>query len=392
MTLATPAQHGAAAQGDGGWDGADRRAPVSSRALRFASVDRDAFPVVQGYESEWKLTPVDAIRDLIEGELDGAAYPIHHPEVEGTTVEWIDRSDSRIGSAGIPEDRAAANAWGSFRTALRVGVSGDAAPLTITRTGFGAEPRAAHVLIDAESGSSGLVILDSSGPASLSENVEVVVGADAHLTVVSLQEWDDDARHLSSQLARIARGGHLTHIVVSVGGSVVRVTPSVHLAEEGAEAELLGLYVANAGQHREQRVFVHHDAPHTRSRVNYKGTLNGSGARTVWVGDVLIARSAPGTDTYEENRNLVLSEGTRADSIPNLEIETGDIVGAGHASATGRFDDTQLFYLQSRGIAEPEARRLIVLGFLAEIVHRIQEPALEARLLTTLEDEVGNPS
>ena len=170
------------------------------------------------------------------------------------------------------------------------------------------------------------------------------------------------------------------------------MTPSVHLAEEGAEAELLGLYVANAGQHREQRVFVHHDAPHTRSRVNYKGTLNGSGARTVWVGDVLIARSAPGTDTYEENRNLVLSEGTRADSIPNLEIETGDIVGAGHASATGRFDDTQLFYLQSRGIAEPEARRLIVLGFLAEIVHRIQEPALEARLLTTLEDEVGNPS
>jgi Fe-S cluster assembly protein SufD len=150
--------------------------------------------------------------------------------------------------------------------------------------------------------------------------------------------------------------------------------------------------VASGARHLEQRVFVHHDAPHTRSRVTYKGVLDGAGARTVWVGDVLIARTAPGTDTYEENRNLVLSEGTRADSIPNLEIETGDIVGAGHASATGRFDDAQLFYLQSRGIAEAEARRLIVLGFLAEIVNRIQEPALHARLLTTLEDEVGNPS
>ena len=91
---------------------------------------------------------------------------------------------------------------------------------------------------------------------------------------------------------------------------------------------------------------------HSRSRVTYKGALNGEGARTVWVGDVLIAPSAPGTDTYEQNRNLVLSEGTRADSIPNLEIETGDIVGAGHASATGRFDDEHLFYLQSRGITE----------------------------------------
>jgi Fe-S cluster assembly protein SufD len=392
MTLATPAQHGAPAPRDGGWDGADRRAPVPSRALRFASTERDAFPEVQGFEAEWKLTPVDAIRDLIDGDLDGEPYAIGYPEAPGTTVEWVDRSDARVGAAGLPEDRAAANAWGSFRAALRITVSGAASPLTVARGGFGPEPRAAHVIIEAERASSGLVILDSTGPASLNENVEIVVGADARITVVSLQEWDDGARHLASHLARVARGGHLTHIVVSIGGGIVRVTPSVHLAEEGAEAELLGLYVANGGQHREQRVFVHHDAPHTRSRVNYKGTLNGSGARTVWVGDVLIARTAPGTDTYEENRNLVLSEGTRADSIPNLEIETGDIVGAGHASATGRFDDTQLFYLQSRGITEPEARRLIVLGFLAEIVHRIQEPTLEARLLTTLENEVGNPS
>ena len=143
---------------------------------------------------------------------------------------------------------------------------------------------------------------------------------------------------------------------------------------------LLGAYFADAGQHLEQQVYVFHDAPNTRSRVTYKGALQGDGARTVWVGDVLIGPKAVGTDTYEQNRNLVLTDGARADSVPNLEIETGDILGAGHASATGRFDDEQLFYLQSRGITEDEARRLVVRGFLAEIVQQIGSPALQERL------------
>ena len=112
--------------------------------------------------------------------------------------------------------------------------------------------------------------------------------------------------------------------------------------------------------------------------MTYKGALQGAGARSVWIGDVLIGNAATGTDSYEQNRNLVLTDGTRADSVPNLEIETGDIAGAGHASATGRFDDEQLFYLQARGIREDEARRLVVRGFLTEIVQKIGSPELEA--------------
>ena len=135
-------------------------------------------------------------------------------------------------------------------------------------------------------------------------------------------------------------------------------------------------------------MFVHHDAPHTRSRVTYKGALQGEGARSVWVGDVLIGNTATGTDSYEQNRNLVLTDGTRADSVPNLEIETGDIEGAGHASATGRFDDEQLFYLQARGIPEEEARRLVVRGFLAEVVQQIGDAELEERLMAALEAEL----
>jgi Fe-S cluster assembly protein SufD len=243
-------------------------------------------------------------------------------------------------------------------------------------------------VIHAEKNSSGLVILQNSGDALLSENVEIVVDDNARLTVVSVQEWTDDAVHLASHFATVGRNAFLKHIVVSIGGKVVRINPSTTLAGEGSDTESYGLYFADAGQHLEQRVYVHHQGANTRGRVNYKGALQGDGAHTVWVGDVLIGRDAAGTDSYEQNRNLVLTEGTRADSIPNLEIETGDIMGAGHASATGRFDDEQLFYLQARGISEAEARRLVVLGFLSEIVQKIGQSELEERLQAAIESEL----
>jgi Fe-S cluster assembly protein SufD len=313
------------------------------------------------------------------------------PEAPGATVEWVGRDDARIGTAGTPEDRASANAWSTFENALHIGITGEeAVAITVQRADLGATPRAAHVLVTAAANSRGLVVLDSRGTGRLAENVEIVVAEGADLTVVSLQEWDDDAVHLSSQFARIGRDARLKHIVVSLGGGIVRVNPSAHLAEQGSDVEMLGVYFADAGQHLEQQVFVHHDAPQSKSRVTYKGALNGQGAHTVWIGDVLIDRTAPGTDSYEQNRNLVLSEGTRADSIPNLEIETGEIAGAGHASATGRFDDEHLFYLQARGITEDEARRLVVLGFLSEIVQKIGEPELERRLNAALVAELEN--
>lgn len=365
-------------------------APVQTRSERFRSVNHADFAEVTGREVDWKYTPVERLRALIDGELDGSPYAVLYPEVPGTTVEWVDRSDARIGTAGTPEDRASANARSTFEKALHIGVSGEEpAAITVTRTDLGSTARAAHVLITAEANSRGLVVLDSRGTGHLAENVEILVGEGAHLTVVSVQEWADDAIHLASHFARVERDARLKHIVVSLGGSIVRINPSTHLAGPGSDTEMLGVYFADAGQHLEQQVYVHHDAPQSKSRVTYKGALNGQGAHTVWIGDVLIGRSAVGTDSYEQNRNLVLSEGTRADSIPNLEIETGDIAGAGHASATGRFDDEHLFYLQARGITEDEARRLVVLGFLSEIVQKIGEPQLEARLSAALEAELG---
>ncbi|ANJ28835.1 ABC transporter permease [Agromyces aureus] len=363
--------------------------PVQTRSERFRSVNVEDFDPVHGREREWKLSPVAAFADLTGGELDGSRLGLAAEPVEGVELSWIPRGDDRIGRAGIPEERASANAWSSFDEALLVRVTGDDEKVAvITRTGLGDAPRAAHTVIEIAPNSRGLVVLAGEGEARLSENVEIVVGEGASLTVVSLQEWGDEAVHLGSHFARIGRDAFLKHIVVSLGGKVVRVNPSTHLAEQGADIEALGLYFADAGQHLEQQVFVHHDAPHTRSRVTYKGALQGAGARTVWVGDVLIAQTAPGTDSYEQNRNLVLTDGTRADSVPNLEIETGDIEGAGHASATGRFDDEQLFYLMARGITEAEARRLVVRGFLTEIVQKIGSAELEERLIAALEAEL----
>jgi Fe-S cluster assembly protein SufD len=187
----------------------------------------------------------------------------------------------------------------------------------------------------------------------------------------------------------VGRDAHYQHTAVSFGGNVVRLNANAHYSGPGGEAVLLGLYFADAGQHIEHRLFVDHNAPRTVSNVDYKGALQGVGAHTVWIGDVLIRKVAEGIETYESNRNLVLTDGCRAWSVPNLEIETGEIAGAGHASTTGRFDDEQLFYLRSRGIDESEARRLVVHGFFADIIRKIGIPSVEGQLLAAVEAELS---
>jgi Fe-S cluster assembly protein SufD len=364
--------------------------PVQTRNERFSSTDVHDFPEVTGREATWKLTPVDRISELISGELDGTRYEFDAAPAEDVDVSWVPRGDKRIGLAGIPEDRASANAWTRFEGALAVTIRGEEhREVVIGRSQFGPGARAAHTIIEAKPFSNAVVVLDNSGPAQLSENVEILVGDSASLTVVTVQDFDDDARYVATHFAKVGRDATFKHVVVSLGGEVVRVNPAVTLAGQGADGDLLGVYFADAGQHLEQQVFLFHQAPNTRGRVNYKGALQGEGARTVWIGDVLIGPDAVGTDSYEQNRNLVLTDGTRADSVPNLEIETGDIQGAGHASATGRFDDEQLFYLCSRGITETEARRLVVRGFLTDIIQRIGYAPLEERLTSAIEAELA---
>jgi len=245
-----------------------------------------------------------------------------------------------------------------------------------------------HTLIDVGANARAAVVLDHSGSATYADNVEIVVGDGASLTVVSLQDWDDDAVHVSHHYITLGRDARVQHTAVTLGGSVVRLAPSLRYAGPGGDAELLGAYFADAGQHLEHRLFVDHTQPKCRSRVEYKGALQGDEAHTVWIGDVLIRAEATGTDTYEQNRNLLLTEGARADSVPNLEILTGEVIGAGHASTSGKLEDHHLFYLMARGIPLAEARRLVIRGFFGELIGRIGVPELRDRIAEEIEAEL----
>jgi Fe-S cluster assembly protein SufD len=233
------------------------------------------------------------------------------------------------------------------------------------------------------------VIMNYSGSGAFAGNVDINVGAGANLVVVSYQDWANDAVQLSHHRISLAKDASVKHVVVTLGGNLVRILPSVNYQASGGAAELIGLYFAAAGQHAEHRLFVDHSVDNCRSNVVYKGAVDGQGAHTVWIGDVLIRANAIGTDTYEINRNLILSDGGRADSVPNLEIETGEIIGAGHASTTGRFDDEQLFYLMSRGISEDEARKLVMRGFFEDLLTLINVPSINERVRAAIEDRIA---
>ena len=366
--------------------------PDSSRAGRLTSYKLADFKPLTGMEEDWRFTPLKRLRGLHTEVLTGAAPSVAVTGPDSVRVETVGREDARIGSAAIPEDRVSANAWENFTEATVITVPAEVqadGEVSVLLTGQGTGASAQHIVIVAEKFSKAVVVLDHQGTAVVSENIEILVEDGAQLTVISLQEWNDDAVHASSQQAKLGRDAKFKHIVVSLGGDLVRVTPSARFTAPGAEAELFGLYFADAGQHLEQRLFVDHAVANCKSNVLYKGALQGRNAHTVWVGDVLIRKEAEGTDTYEANRNLVLTDGARADSVPNLEIETGLIAGAGHASATGRFDDQHLFYLMARGIPEEVARRLVVRGFLNEIIQKINVPAIEERLTEAVERELA---
>jgi Fe-S cluster assembly protein SufD len=383
---------GAGAQLAGPGTGRETAQPVDARLKAVESYDVNDFPVPHGREENWRFTPLHRLRGLHDGtaQAGGGGVRVEVSAPEGVVVETVDRDDPRVGRSGKPVDRVAAQAFSSFEKAGVVSVPKDAVltePVRITVHGEGGVAYG-HQVIEVGAFAEALVAIEHTGDAVVAANVEYLVGDGAKLTVVSVQDWEDTAVHAAQHTALVGRDASFKSVVVTFGGDVVRLHPRVVYGAPGGEAELFGLYFADAGQHLEHRLFIDHDTPHCRSNVAYKGALQGQDAHAVWIGDVLIRAEAEGTDTYELNRNLVLTDGARVDSVPNLEIETGEIVGAGHASATGRFDDEQLFYLQARGIPADEARRLVVRGFFAELVQQIGLPTLQDRLMERIEAEL----
>jgi Fe-S cluster assembly protein SufD len=366
-------------------------APPTTKSQGLRSFDVADFPALRGLEEEWRFTPLKRLGELVTATtLTGTAPAWSHGDLPpGVSVKDVDAVEDVL----TPFDRISALAYGSADGVTLVEVAPESElsePVVLTRSGAAGPAAGARTYVKIGNFAKATVVLAQTGVATLADNVEVVTGDSAQLTLVTLAEWDAGAVQAQHVKIRVGKDARVQHVQVALGGDLVRQYTSVEYAGRGGDAELWGLYFADAGQHFEHRQLVDHAVPDCRSYVGYRGALQGASAHTVWVGDVLIRATATGTDTYEINRNLILTDGARADSIPNLEIETGEVAGAGHASATGRFDDEQLFYLMARGIPETEARKLVVRGFFVELLNKIPVEDLRDRLSDVIEKRLAS--
>lgn len=367
-------------------------ASYGSRADRLSSFSLQDIPVPAGREEEWRFTPMRRIEKFFHTENYQGQANLSLEEVDGTAVhiEAVTKDDPRVGTVMRPSDRTAVVAWDRFEQANVVTIEEGQEleePIVIN-VDASDDFSAGHLMIRAKKFAKATAILVHTGSAKLNQTVEIDAEDGANLKVIAIQEWNRDALHVSNHRITVGRDANVEHLVVTIGGDLVRISVDAKYKAPGGSLVLNGIYFVDSKQHFEHRVFVDHCEPKCFSRVTYKGALQGQGARSVWIGDCLIGENGEGTDTYELNRNLILSEGAKADSVPNLEIENGEIEGAGHASATGRFDDEQLFYLMSRGIDETEARRLVIRGFFAELLNTITDQTLRERLLGRIESQM----
>lgn len=361
------------------------------------SFDVDAFAVPTRKQEDWRYTPVERISEFFEVFVPSGKTTVSVSNIDGSAIDGskvsqsvVDRSQAPSGTVMKPNDRVSAVEWNSGDKALVVSVSGDLdQPVLIDVQGHGADLDALHLVLDVADGTHGDIVVRHEGLARLAEGVEINTGRDSHVSMTFVQEWDEGSKHVANHRIHVGPNALLRHGVVTLGGEVVRVRMDQDFGGPQSELNMLGIYFAETGQHLEHRTMVVHNHPDCKSRVVYKGALDGEGAHSTWVGNALIKPQAPNTDSYELNRNLVLTPGPVADSEPNLEIENGNIVGAGHASSVGRFDDEELFYLQSRGITESEARKLVVRGFFADLIEQIGVPSIAEHLMDVIEHRLA---
>lgn len=362
-------------------------APATDLAPRVFSRNIADFEIPHGREEEWRFMPVAKIGDFFElSELGSVSAQQFDPY-----VHMVDLDDHRLNQQWLPTDRVSAVARGGVNQAVLITIPDDthvAEPLVVNLTATG-QRSYGHVEIVAGKFSQAQVVLIHDPSTHISGNIVTTLKEQANLSVLSVLDSDHKVNAHWSWTADLGRDSTFLGLSITMGGGIIRTLPTIRYNAPGGNATMLGAFLLNAHQFQEHRILVDHTQPHCSSKVIYKGALSGEGAHSVWVGDVLVRREAVGIETYELNRNLLLDDGPRADSVPNLELETGDVIGAGHASATGRFDDEQLFYLQSRGISEKLARQLIVRGFFVEVLAHVADKTLRAELMSRIESKLG---
>jgi len=363
-------------------------APAKGLAPRVASRDIDDFDLPKGREEEWRFAPIKKLAEFFQPAAWGSVGLAGEHDA---TVEFVDISDPRLSRTWLPTDRPSAIAREKATHAVLVTIAKESihsSPIVVNLKNAG-ENNYLHVEVHAGPFSKSQVVLIHDTSGDVSGSMLSILGDQADLTMLSVTDAQTAVIQHLHWFTEVGRDANFIGLSITLGGGVIRMVPTLTYRAPGGKAQMLGAFLLDGHQFQEHRILVDHTQPHCTSNVIYKGALSGEGAHSVWIGDVLVRREAVGIETYELNRNLLLSDGPRADSVPNLELETGDVVGAGHASATGRFDDEQLFYMQSRGIPEEIARVLVVRGFFVDVLSKIDDPDLSASLMRRIEMKLG---
>ena len=337
--------------------------------------------------------------DVVHMTLDPAlaARGVVFGTIGDTAAAYPDPVRDALGHAGVSasEEKFAtlAGAFASGGTYIYVprGVE-VAVPLQafrwISRAGVAVFPRSVVV---AEEGAS-VTYIDHyrSGPLEGSAlavgTVEIYAHPNAQVSYLAIQDWSPTVWHFSIQRGIVQRDATLRSLAATLGGSLSRSVVESMLEGPGAHSEMLGVYFADSDQHFDHRSLQEHHAPNSSSDLYYKGALKGR-SRAVYSGLIHIAKEAQKVDSWQGNRNLILSDEAKADSIPYLEIEAND-VRCGHAASVGPPDEDQVFYLQSRGLDHDEAEHLIVAGFFQEVLDRVRVPEVRAMLERAVEHEL----
>ncbi len=363
-------------------------APATNLAPRIFSRDIEDFEVPNGREEEWRFAPIKKLGDFFEPAGWGSVGLAGEHDA---SVEFVAINDPRLSQTWMPTDRPSAIARAKATHAVLITIAKEAvhsSPILVNLKNAG-ENNYIHVEVHAGAFSKAQVVLMHDTSGNVNGSMLSILGDQADLTMLSVTDAQTAVLQHLHWFTEVGRDANFIGLSITLGGGVIRTVPTVTYRAPGGKAAMLGAFLLTGHQFQEHRIFVDHTQPHCTSNVIYKGALSGEGAHSVWIGDVLVRRAATGIETYELNRNLLLTDGPRADSVPNLELETGDVVGAGHASATGRFDDEQLFYLQSRGIPDAIARLLVVRGFFVDVLSKIDDPDLSASLMRRIESKLG---
>ena len=267
-------------------------------------------------------------------------------------------------------------------------------PLHSVLWGPGADiAHVSHILVLVDEGASVTYLHESASPDDMATNsmhagiVEIQVMQDATMKFVELQSWGRHVWNFSHERARVERGGNLDWIFGAIGSRLTKNFSELDLAGEGAQGRMSGFYFTDGNQHLDHDTQQNHLAPHTTSDLLFKGALKGK-SRSVWQGMIYVAPGAQKTDGYQANRNLVLSDGARADSIPGLEILADD-VRCTHGATVGKLEQEPIFYLKSRGIPQAEAEKIVVEGFFDPIFQRIPFEGVRERFQQYISDKMS---